>query len=312
MPRARFSPVGLVVSAMALVLTLVSSCAATGSAATGAAARETLFFDALATRAVIRGPADVDTVGHELIASGVLRDAADRPVGRFTSTCRTTKTLPGPEHLERCAGMGRTAQGHLAWAGDSSSTVALHTFATTRGTGAYRGARGTLALRDVGPRESIITVTLAPRKSVVLRVGVVARPPANAVFLRRTDRACGQAARALAALPPIPFPDFDPLHPDPGLLPQVGAFFTGPGDPRPTYRTLDARLRALGRPPANRRAWQHTVHARLTALAAINTQDRAALAGDQNAFVTSVRDNGIAFRRVAITATVFGAIRCVL
>jgi hypothetical protein len=78
------------------------------------------------------------------------------------------------------------------------------------------------------------------------------------------------------------------------------------------YRTLDARLRALGRPPANRRAWQHTLHARLTALAAINTQDRAALAGDQSAFVKSVRDSGNAFRRVAITATVFGAIRCVL
>ena len=54
------------------------------------------------------------------------------------------------------------------------------------------------------------------------------------------------------------------------------------------------------------------LHARGAELAVINEQDRAALAGDAPAFVQSVRDSISAFRRIAITATVFGMTRCVL
>ena len=68
-----------------------------------------------------------------------------------------------------------------------------------------------------------------------------------------------------AWLPPFPFGGFDPLHPDPQLLPQVGAFFTGPGDPRPVLRALDRRLRGLGRPPAVRPLWRLLIAGRTSA-----------------------------------------------
>jgi hypothetical protein len=39
------------------------------------------------------------------------------------------------------------------------------------------------------------------------------------------------------------------------MLPDVGRFFTGPGDPRPALRALGDQLAALGKPPAQRTEW---------------------------------------------------------
>ena len=47
-------------------------------------------------------------------------------------------------------------------------------------------------------------------------------------------------------------------------------------------------------------------------LTIIDDQDRAALAADVPRFVRSVRDSAANFRRIAITATVFGVARCVI
>ena len=107
------------------------------------------------------------------------------------------------------------------------------------------------------------------------------------------------------------FSDFDPLHPD-ARLPQVGAFFTGPGDLRPTLRILDSRLRALAQPRAGCGRWKRMPQARTAALAVVNKQDTAALNADPSAFVKSVHANVNAFRQIAITATVFGATQCIL
>ena len=167
-------------------------------------------------------------------------------------------------------------------------------------------------VRDIGDRESLVTAALTPRAGTVLRVAVLVRPAANASLVAHADRICTRASRRLAGLPPFPFSNFDPLHPDPRLLPQVGAFFTGPGDPRPIFQALNARLRALGRPPAADGWWTRMLDAREAELAVINEQDRAALAGDTPAFVHSVRHSVSGFRQIAITATVFGATRCVL
>jgi hypothetical protein len=208
--------------------------------------------------------------------------------------------------------LGRTADGRLEVAGASRESEAVHSWKLIGESGGYRGARGTVLVRDIGDRESLVTATLTPRAGVVLRVAVLARPVANARLIADADRICARASRQLAALPPFPFPEFDPVRPDPGLLPQVGAFFTGPGDPRPIFQTLDARLRALGRPPAGRGWWARMLRARGAELAVINEQDRAALAGDAPAFVRSVRDSVGAFGQIAITATMFGTTRCVL
>jgi hypothetical protein len=141
---------------------------------------------------------------------------------------------------------------------------------------------------------------------------VLRLPAANATFRARADARCAHAAKRLAALPPFPFANFDPLHPDPQLLPQVGRFFTGPHDPRPTLDALDAQLHALGEPPADGSGWARVLAARAASRAINDEQDQAALAANVAAFVKSVHDVEATYRTVAITATVFGVNRCVL
>ena len=136
---------------------------------------------------------------------------------------------------------------------------------------------------------------------------------------RRITPSAAAPARSARAQPvgslrcqPFPFSTFDPLHPDPSLLPAVGRFFTGPDDVRPTLLTLDAHLGALGQPPADAGAWRRVLAARTAALAVHDEQDQAALTADPPAFIKSVHDVERTFRAVAITATVFGVSQCVL
>jgi hypothetical protein len=294
------------------VLAILLCVAARASTAVASAARpRTVVFDATFTAQRTAGP-DASNVGHRQIASGVLRNSTGRAVGRFAFTCAWVRILAGGDALERCSGFGRTADGRLEVAGPARESEAVHDWKLTGESGAYRGAQGTVLVRDIGARESLIIATVTPRPGTVLRVAVVVRPLADARLIVHADQICTRASRQLAALPPFPFTNFDPLHPDPALLPQVGAFFTGPGDPRPIFQTLSRRLRALGQPPAADGWWARMLHARGAELAVINEQDRAALAGDAPAFVHSVRDSIGAFREIAITATVIGATRCVL
>ena len=291
--------------------TLPCASAMAPTAGASSARPRTVVFDAMFTAQRTSGP-DANRVGHRQIASGILRNSIGRAVGQFGFTCIWTRSLAGGDALERCTGFGRTADGRLEVAGPARESEAVHSWRLTGESGAYRGARGTALVRDIGDRESLITATVTPRPGSVLRVAVVVRSAANATLVADADQICTRASRQLAALPSFPFPDFDPLRPDPGLLPQVGAFFTGPGDPRPIFDNLNARLRALGRPPAADGWWDRMLHARGAELAVINEQDRAALAGDAPAFVHSVGDSIGAFRQIAITATVFGTTRCVL
>ena len=235
-----------------LILTSVFAtppCAAVtaATAATRAARPQTLLFDASAVSAHSAGP-DANHVGHQQIASGVLRNSTGRTVGQFAFTCIWTRILAGSDAIERCSGFGRTADGRLEVAGPARESEAAHSWKITGETGAYRGAHGTLLVRDIGDREWLIAATIAARTAAVLRVAVITRRAVNAGFVAHADQICTRASRQLAALPPFPFPNFDPLHPDPRLLAQVGAFFTGPGDPRPIFQTLNTRLRALGKP----------------------------------------------------------------
>jgi hypothetical protein len=300
-----------------LTVILTSTLAATlavpapSSAATRSTGRQTLFFHAVATNSRTAGP-DADHVGHEQIASGVLHNAAGHRAGHYAFTCRWIQILRHGDARERCTGSSQTADGRLDFAGMTRHRTNTDTFAITRGTGGYQGARGTLVSRAITDAETVVIVTVTPRHGALLRVGMVLRPPANTRFIARANHLCTSASRRLAALPPFPFANFDPLHPDPTLLPQVGAFFTGPGDPRPILRILNARLRGLRRPPAERRAWTAVLDARAAALAVINRQVQAALAADIPGFVKSVNDNTAAFRQIAITATVFGATTCVV
>jgi hypothetical protein len=296
---------------VSVLATLPCAAAMSPTAVASSARPRTVLLDATFTAQRTAGP-DADRVGHRQIASGMLRNSIGRTVGQFAITCTWTRILAGGDALERCRGFGRTGDGRLEVAGPARESETVHSWKLTGESGAYRGARGTALVRDIGDHESLITATVTPRPGTVLRVAVIARPAANARLIADADQICTHASRQLAALPPFPFPSFDPLHPDPGLLPQVGAFFTGPGDPRPILQALNTRLRALGQPRAASGRWARMLHARGAELAVINEQDRAALAGDAPAFVDSVRDSIGAFRQIAITAAVFGTTRCVL
>jgi hypothetical protein len=273
------------------------------------AATQTVFLDAVFTHTASGGPPP-DAVGHVESASGPLRDAAGRKVGHFAFTCRWVAILPGGDAREHCTGSGTTGDGRLGFAGPTRGSEPTHTWRIASGTGAYRGANGTVAATDVGDRESLITVTA--RAPAALRSAVIARPRANQAFRARADAACGRAAAQLASLPPFPFSTFDPLHPDPALLPQVGQFFTGPGDPRPILTKLGGDLSNLGRPPADARGWARVLKARSSSLAARGEQDDAALQANVPAFVASVHDVTTTYRAVALTATLFGVGRCVI
>jgi len=191
--------------------------------------------------------------------------------------------------------------------------VADHdTWRLTGGTGRYRDASGTVDARDLGEREALLSVAVITANDTGLHAGKVVRPSANDAFIARANGLCARAAAELASLPPFPFADFDPLDPNTSMLPAVGAFFTGPGDPRPILGALDAGLQELGRPAGDHGVWRLVLRARGQELAVIDEQDRAALAGDVAAFVQSVHRSAANFHQIAITATVFGATRCLL
>jgi hypothetical protein len=269
-----------------------------------------IVFDAQATSLRAGGP-DAQHVGHLQLASGLLRDVTGRNVGNFAYSCRWIAILPGGDAKEHCSGNGRTSDGRLDFAGDTTAGSEPHSFHVVGGTGAYRNVRGTVRARDLGPSESLITVALTGA-GASLQVDVVPRPAASLPFRNHAGTLCSRAAAALDRLPRFPFTNFDPTHPDRKLLPQVGRFFTGRGDPRPTLRRLDIQLRALRQPPAERAAWQRYLAGRRAENAARQEQDNAALAADANAFVKSLHDIDAAARRIAIAAAVFGVPGCTL
>jgi hypothetical protein len=292
----RFSALGL------LLLVLVPATAQ---------AKQRVFFDAKYAKAGMSGPAD-DMVGHVQFGSGALHDAAGHSVGKFAFTCRWIAILGDGDARERCTGHGTTSDGRVNVAGPALRNAATHTWSVTGGTGKFSKARGTVVVRDLGTTETLVDFAVTPRRGVKLRAGAIPNAAANRAFRARASARCRDAAKTLSALPPFPFTDFDPLHPDPAVLPDVGRFFTGPHDPRPTYEQLKEELVAMGRPPAQRSAWGDLVVAQANSLQNIQRQDDAALAADVTVFVQTVKDSSANFRDVAIAATVFGVPDCVV
>ena len=293
-------------------IALAAGAAVTPVAAAGSTRGQarTLFFDAIFTHGRMAGSRDTH-LGQRQMAMGMLRDARGRQVGSFRFTCTWTSVGPAGAR-ERCTGSAVTSDGRLDAAGPSRSNAVTHRWRLTGGTGRYRCASGTLIVRDLGDREALLSTVVTNRRRLALGAGVVRRPTVNDQFIARADDLCAPAASELAQLPPFPFTAFDPLRPDPSVLPAVGAFFTGPGDPRPIARALNTQLRELGQPARERRAWRLAMRDRDRELAIMDEQDRAALARDVPGFIRSVHDNAGNFRQIAITETVFGTDRCVL
>jgi hypothetical protein len=249
-----------------------------------------------------------DSIGDQQFASGPLRDRRGKTLGRFSFTC-TWVSVQGDVVHEHCSGDAVLRGGHLRTRGPALRSDASHDWVLAGGTGLYRNARGRVVVHDLGTTESFVVVRFtagAPRRLP----GEVARPAANAAFIRRAEAVCATARTALAALPGFPLDTFDPAHPTIDQLHAVGAYFTGPGDPRPTFRSEISALTALGAPPALHAAWTDVLAGRAAVLPDIETQDTAATAGDIPGFVASLQAIANDIRRETLAVAVFGALGC--
>jgi hypothetical protein len=216
-------------TAVATAVALSASVALAAESDAQQPAHQTLLFDATITQVHAEGPPP-NEVGHLETASGVLADRRRRAVGRFHFICRWIQSPKDGNAGESCSGWGRTADGRFAVAGSADANSPDRSWTVTGRTGSYRGAIGSVFVRNVGfaGRESVLVLTLSARSGVTLRVAVIPRPQANTRFVVRVNAACSDARAKIARLPRFPVQHFDPLDPDPGLLPEVGRFFSGP------------------------------------------------------------------------------------
>jgi hypothetical protein len=314
---------------LVLAVCVSAALAATGaSAATrtfppaGAASRtsqvaQTFVFDGAGAISFVDRPPAGPSPGDTEYVRERLRDAAGRIVGTGRSTCVFTKLIPN-DVLERCSASGTTSEGTLFFGGVGHLNSTNPPWPVTGGTGAYKGAHGELVFdQDILVHPTVQLVTGRLYSIVVFRlianhqlhVGVVPRPARNAAFIRGANAACRAAARKFASLPPFPFSTFDPFHPDPQLLLQVGRFIQQPGRRR-LRRLLLAELGRLGPPPANNEAWQSVLKARRAALANLTRLMTTALAGNAPAFVRAVYQQGRDYNRLVFTSAVFGVQSC--
>ena len=305
-----------VVAAVLPAVVLAGLAAVPGSAA-ARPVTQTLVFDAVVHANFVdtlpTGPSPGDTE----LSTARLRDAAGRFVGTARDKCVFTKVIPH-DVLERCSGSANTREGTATLAGVGHLYSMNPPWQVIGRSGAYRGLRGTqifstdIALDPNVPLAagrafsvSVIKVT-SPRR---LHIGVVARPGANARYIRRANTACRTTEAKAQTLPGFPFSNFDPFHPDPKLLPQVGQFFDQPARRR-LPGALIRQLENLGHPPADSRAWDRVLTARRTLLSNEARQTKAALADDAPAFVRTVYQMASDYNRLVFRSAVFGVQSC--
>jgi hypothetical protein len=304
--------------AAAALVALVIVPAATAAAATQAGRMpQIIVFDGAGTISFVdRSPAGPSPGDTEYVIER-LRDAAGRIVGTGRSTCVFTKVIPN-DVLERCSASGTTSDGTLFFGGVGHLNSTNRPWQVTGGTGAYTGAHGELVFDQdilVHPTVQLVTGRLFTvgvfelTADHRLHVGVVPRPAANAGFTRRATAACRATERKAASLPAFPFSTFDPFHPDPQLLPQVGRFFDQPAL-RHLPRVLLAELEKLGPPPAGTAAWQNVLKARHVVLANEAQQNKTALAGDAPAYVRAVYQSAGDYNQLVFASAVFGVQSC--
>jgi hypothetical protein len=137
-------------------------------------------------------------------------------------------------------------------------------------------------------------------------------PSQNASFITRAESVCTRAKKQLDALPKFPFKGFDPMHPDPRLLPKIGRFFTGAGNELPITRALERQLRALGNPPAAREDWRDVVATFHDFVVVFQREDAAALNANVDGWVKAVRENRRLPDRLRVATKAFGAKRCAI
>jgi hypothetical protein len=308
---------------MMIKTSIAGSLAAVAMLAVGAwaqsPARQTIVLDVSFSQSVVDKPPKGPSVGDVEHDDGQVRDAAGRVVGALHLTCVFTKML-GTDALERCAGTAATTDGTLRLAGVGHLNPPNPPWDVTGLTGRYAGLHGQLSfslniplgetppgLIPAGPYDSVDVVEFGAAGQ--LRAGVVARPAANAAFIARATSLCNATQTAGSKLSGFPFSNFDPLHPNPTLLPQVGHFFDQP-QRRQLAPDLLTRLVALGAPPAQPAEWARVLRARRAQIADESTQIKAALANNATAFVRAVKQSGPVYNELVLASAVFGVQAC--
>jgi hypothetical protein len=303
-----------------VIAALFAMAAAFAPSPAGAATRATtltLVFDVAGRTSFVDQPPAGPSPGDTEFFTGRVRDAAGRFVGTVRTTCVFTKMIPN-DMLERCSASGRTSEGTLSFGGVGHLQSMNPPWPVTGGTGAYKDTHGSLVFEAGIPVDPNLPLATGRLFSVAvfklatnhqLHVGVVPRPAANATFISHATAACDATNRQAITLPGFPFSTFDPFHPDPQILPQVGRYFDQPARRR-LPRALLTELEKLGQPPASSHAWRDVLGARQATLATETRQIKAALAGDAPAFVRTVYQQASDYNQLVFTSAVFGVQSC--
>jgi hypothetical protein len=110
-------------------------------------------------------------------------------------------------------------------------------------------------------------------------------------FIGKVDRWCAITVQRYQTVQgTFPLPSFDPLHPDPAQLPQVGRFFARGATVRDR---IPAQLQALGEPATGAAAWNGLRDDLIQSTDLADTQITAASAANAPAFAAAaaqVRD----------------------
>ena len=122
--------------------------------------------------------------------------------------------------------------------------------------------------------------------------------PLPAALVARANAICTQGSPGA-----FPYPTFDPQHPDPSLLPKVGAFFAA------TQAASDAvpgDLRRLSVPSNDKTAWNQLLSLAKQYRTVADNEIKAAQASDSTGFVTAVNQTEPILEQIAPLADQLG------
>jgi hypothetical protein len=160
-------------------------------------------------------------------------------------------------------------------------------------------ARGTVLIASVllavgisacgSSKKSTSTAAATPQTSTQPATSIPSPTPATALdpaFIARANAVCARAKRSIDTHGPFPYSNFDPLHPEVGLLPKVAAFFAAT---RSIGDRVPLELRDLGTPRKAAGQWNELLALARQARGIADVQIKAANGSNVAAFVGTVR-----------------------
>jgi hypothetical protein len=127
-------------------------------------------------------------------------------------------------------------------------------------------------------------------KTFTIKSTGAAHPVEGTRFGKRVGAICFRRAAELGSLPRFPNPQFDPLHPAPSELPEVGRFFEQ--NQVPAFQKLIVALRKVDPPPAYEKRYDEFVTQLESLVANLKRQAATAKSSDVNGFVAAIKDAG--------------------